>query len=144
MLLFRTIVRNSDWHDPITFYSQTLEHNPTSGRLHNNLAMALAEAGKNNEAIIEYKRAISFEDFYPQTHYNLANAYIAVNNIDLAEKEYQNALKKDPYFIRAYVNLAKIYHARGERSKLSDLAKQLEAVSQKNQNFLPILKAIQL
>lgn len=142
LLTIRTIVRNSDWKDPVTFYNQTIRHNPTSARLHNNLAMAYAEKNKNEEAIREYTLAIKLLDVYPQTHYNLGNSYVALNKLDEAEKEYRLALKIDPTFYRSYISLARIYKATNNKEEMEKLITEVELLSQKNPQFIPLLQTI--
>lgn len=141
-LLFRTILRNNDWNNPITFYKQTIQHNPTSARLHNNLAMAFADENKNEEAIKEYKMAIKLNDSYPQTHYNLGNTYVAINKLDDAEKEYFISLKIDRTFYRSYLKLAQIYKATGNKEKMEKLIKEVEILSRKNPQLTPMLESI--
>jgi protein O-mannosyl-transferase len=89
------------WHDPITFYTYTLQF-ADSARLHNNLAMAYAEEKLQPQAIEEYKKAIQRSDAYPQTHYNLARSYQEIGEKDKAIAEYKQALTLDPTFAFAY------------------------------------------
>lgn len=142
LLSIRTIQRNQDWHDPITFYTKLLEHNPTIARVHNNLAMALADEGKNDKAIQEYKEAIKLNDIYPQAHYNLANAYVALNKSDDAEKEYQKSLTIDPTLYQSHVSLARLYKATEQKEKFDSVLINVEQLTQKNPNFIPILNYI--
>lgn len=142
ILITRTMIRNTEWYDAITFYNQTISHNPTSARLHNNLAMALADKGNNTKAIVEYKKAIYLSDLYPQTHYNLANTYITVNDYKNAEKEYVLSLEMDPTFYRSYLHLADLFKTTNQPDKLSNLIKKLEMLTQKYPNFREILKII--
>ena len=141
-LIVRTLARNNDWNNPIAFYTQTIQHNPTSARLHNNLAMAYADENKNEEAIKEYTLAIKLLDVYPQTHYNLANSYVAINKLDEAEKEYRKSLKIDPTFYRSYLALARIYKTTGNKQKMEQLIKEVEILSQKNPQFIPLFNSI--
>lgn len=104
-----TVLRNFDWKDPITFYTQTLRYAPDSARVHNNLAMAYSEKNMSSLAIQEYKKAIKLSDIYPQTHYNLGNEYLKLGHLDKAIKEYEKALEIDPDFFYAHKALFEIY-----------------------------------
>lgn len=117
--LGRTILRNRDWLEPITFYEKTLIHDPDSARLHNNLAMAYADKQMIDLAIKEYIKAIELNDAYPQTHYNLANAYLQKGWIKQAEDEYKKSLNLDPNFIYSYIALGNLYYLQ-ERFKESE------------------------
>ncbi len=142
ILMFRTIVRNNDWHDPVTFYNQTIQNNPNSARLYNNLAMAYADQNQTQKAIANYKKAIMLSDTYPQTHFNLANAYAALGNIKEAQKEYEKTLAIDPGFIQAYVSFAQIYKQTGEKEKLQNLLEKFQMLAQKNPQLSPLLQQL--
>lgn len=107
----------------------------TLARVHNNLAMALADEGKNDMAIQEYKEAIKLNDIYPQSHYNLANAYVALNKLDDAEKEYQKSLTIDPTFYRSYVSLARLYKATEQKEKFDSVLINVEQLTKKTQTL---------
>lgn len=140
-LMFRTIVRNQDWHDPITFYNQTLRYTK-SPRLYNNLAMAYAEDGNYKKSIEIYKKAIKEGDFYPQTHYNMGNSYVALSEVKNAEIEYKKALKLDKSFYLSYLKLFKLYRSidnkRGEEWVLAEIKK----LAKKNKNFEILLQQL--
>lgn len=142
-LVFRTIVRNIDWHDPITFYNQVIQNNPKSARIHNNLAMAYAENQENTKAIAEYKKAIALSDSYPQTHYNLANIYMNQNKIAGAEKEYEKAAKIDPSFQRAYIALYQIYKQTEEKEKLEKLLVFLKSKANEKNGYTQLMQYLQ-
>jgi len=103
-----TVRRNFDWCDPITFYEKNLKYTPHSFIQHNNLGMAYTDAGRLDEAIAEYRLAISIADIYPQVHYNLANVLVTKKDFKNAETEYYNSIKIDPGFSWPYLNLIKI------------------------------------
>lgn len=111
-LSIRTIIRNFDWKDPITFYNQTLKYSETA-RVHNNLAMAYSDKKDYQKAIFHYKRAIEISDIYPQTHNNLGNVYKEIGEIKKAIEEFEKAIEMDKYFFVAYNNLAKLYFDQG-------------------------------
>jgi len=107
-LSVRTILRNFDWKDPITFYNQTLKYSETA-RVHNNLAMAYDEKKDFEKAIFHYKRGIELSDIYPQIHNNLGNTYKEIGELEKAVEEFETAIKMDKYFFVAYNNLANLY-----------------------------------
>jgi len=142
MLSFRTISRNSEWHDPITFYNQTLSY-VKSARAYNNLAMAYAEKGSQSQSIDAYKKAIYLSDTYPETHFNLANVYLATGATQSAEKEYRKALIIDPGFYLAYGSLFRLYQASGNQTGKDWVATQLKEIGSKNPVFLQYLHQLQ-
>jgi tetratricopeptide (TPR) repeat protein len=122
---FLTVRRNRDWHDPITFYEKNLKYSPQSFIEHTNLGIAYDEAGRHEEAIAEYEKAISIKDVYPQVHHDLANSLAAVKKYDEAEKEYLRAIEMDRGFIFSYRNLYNLYVFLGEREKAENTFKRL-------------------
>lgn len=139
-LTLRTIVRNNDWHDPITFYNQVIQNNPNGARIHNNLAMAYAENQENKKAIIEYKKAIALNDSYPQTHYNLANVYVSLNRLSDAEIEYKKATEIDPGFQRAYIALYKLYKQAGEKREIEKMLMLIQKHANENNGYKQLLQ----
>lgn len=131
----RTFIRNFDWHNPITFYTQLIKHNPNVARIYNNLAMAYSENGQTDEAIRTYKKAIQVGDFYAETHYNLANAYLAQNNMKSAEAEYRKALTINPFFLHSYVQLALLYKHQERQEDLEKLLQELRKKAETSQEI---------
>lgn len=105
---FLTIRQNWLWANPIRFYNYTLQYSQ-SARLYNNLAMAYAEVGANEQAIENYQKSLQISDQYPQTYHNLANIYLEQNNHELAIDYYQQAIYLDPNFHFSYLPLLNLY-----------------------------------
>jgi tetratricopeptide (TPR) repeat protein len=138
----RTFARNSEWHDPITFYNQTLAH-AQSARVYNNLAMAYADEHEDKKAIPMYQKAISLSDAYPETHFNLGNSYASLGQLNEAEKEYKKSLSLDPTFYRSYISLYRLYSLQHDEKGLADIASQLQTLGGKYPFFVTLLKQLQ-
>lgn len=122
-LVYRSISRNFDWRDPITFYTLSLQQSPGHIPMLNNLAMAYQDSGKADMAIGIYKKIISTKDIYPEPHINLGNSYKNSGKYLEAEEEYKKAIKVDPNFIYSYIALYNLYQKTGEDNKLSEISK---------------------
>lgn len=142
ILSIRTIVRNNEWHDPITFYEQTIQHTQ-SVRIYNNLAMSYADAGNAEKAVSMYKAALKLGDFYPQTHYNLANSYVENGDIQLAEQEYRRAVTIDPYFYHSYFKLFALYKAANQETNMHEIIEEVARIAKKDPSFTPILQELE-
>jgi tetratricopeptide (TPR) repeat protein len=114
-----TIKRNVIWRDPITFYEYNLKFTPNSFIQRNNLGMAYSDAGRNAEAIYQYKTAISIKDIYPQIHFNLGNALVATGKEAEAETEYYKSINISPGFSLAYSRLVMLAIKDKDESKIS-------------------------
>jgi len=125
----RTIVRNFDWKDAVTFYTISLKQSPNNIPMRHNLAMTWADKGKHEEAIKEYQNIITLSDTYPQTHHNLANSYKAIGKHQEAEKEYYQALKMDQKFYFSYLGLADLYQKTQDKEKLEGIINILKKLN---------------
>jgi len=141
-LCVRTISRNLEWHDPITFYTQTLSH-VQSARAFNNLAMAYAESEKPHDAISTYKKAIALSDTYPETHYNLGNVYASIQDTSNAEKEYKKALSISPQFYLSYITLYSIYKSTNNKEGLDFVHENLSSLGKSNPQFVVLLNQLE-
>lgn len=125
-LFIRTVIRNSDWRDPITFYSKSLVQSPWHIPMRHNLAMAYADKGDLSRAITEYKQISKTSDIYPNTHHNLANIYKTLGKYKEAEEEYKKALEMDPKFHFSLYGLADLYQKTGEKEKLEEVERKIQ------------------
>jgi protein O-mannosyl-transferase len=121
---FLSIQRNRDWRDPITFYENNLKYSPNSFIEHTNLGIAYADAGRHEEAIAQYEKALAISDIYPQVHYDMANSLVAVKKYAEAEKEYQRTIEMDKQFGPAYKNLYNLYVYLGEKDKAQKILEE--------------------
>jgi Tfp pilus assembly protein PilF len=72
-----------------------------------NLGIALAQQGKFNEAIVAYKKALSFPTYTtPEVaYYNMGEAYIRLRKPQEAEESFRAAIQLEPVMIAAYYGL---------------------------------------
>ncbi len=108
-LSITTIKRNSEWHDPIRFYNQTLEYAPNSYRVINNLGMAYDDANQPEKAIEMYRRAIEIDPRVQVGFHNLGNAYRSLGQNELALENFTKAIDLDPGFYYSYNAIADIF-----------------------------------
>ncbi len=108
-LCVRTILRNNEWDNSITFYQHVLKYSPGSYRIINNLGMELAEKGRYGEAKEAYLKAINLDNKNPVSYHNLANAYRDTNEINKAIENYEKAISLDSKFYYSYGALVNIY-----------------------------------
>jgi tetratricopeptide (TPR) repeat protein len=83
--------------------------NPDSPEAHNFLGIVLRRTGRIDEAISEYKKAISLQSCFPEVHYNLGIAYMKKGQFPQAVREYEKAINLYPRYSKAYSNLGHVY-----------------------------------
>jgi protein O-mannosyl-transferase len=93
------------YHDEITLYKDTLQKNPDCWMIHNNLGLALQNAGRPEEAIEHYQQALRLKIDYYEAYYNLGNALVQIGQPKEAIKRYDQALSFNPNYILANINM---------------------------------------
>ena len=79
--------------------------------LYSNLAVALKNQNKFEEAITCFGKAIELDPNCENTINNLANCYAAIGNNDKAEHYYKESLKMNPSAAKTYYNLGNLYES---------------------------------
>lgn len=135
-LSIRTIIRNNDWQDPITFYEKNISLGGYSGRVYTNLGMAYADLKKDKEAIAAYKKAIEIEENLFQPWYDMGNSFNALGKTNEAIEAYQKSIEINPYFIPAYNNLSRIFV---DQKKTDEAVTLLQKANEKNPKNIQLL-----
>jgi tetratricopeptide (TPR) repeat protein len=113
LLSTRTILRNRDWHDEISFWSATAKTAPNLPNVHSNLAVALGQKGDYQGAIKEFQTTIALKPDWVDPYYNLSLTYQRAGKLSDAISWYQKTLQLNPTLWQPYRNLAEI--AFGEK-----------------------------
>jgi len=108
-LSLKTIKRNKIWIEQSVLWTDTVRTSPNSFKAHNNLGNFYRDAGRLDESIIEFKRALSLYDDYINAHNNLGVTYRKKGMLKEALTEYQKALKLNPNYAYAHNNLGVLY-----------------------------------
>ncbi len=113
-----TIRRNGIWMDQAILWTSTAKRSPNSFKAHNNLGNMYRDAGRFDEAIVEFKHALQLCDTYIDAHNNLGVTYRKKGMLNEAVSEYQRALQLNPHYPYAHNNLGVLY----AKADLLDLA----------------------
>lgn len=99
--------RQKDYKSALEYYHSAETEIPESLELEYNIAGALHEQGKYEEALDKYTRALNAEDINleAQAHYNLGNTYVRTGDYQNAIMAYQKALEINPDDLDAKFNL---------------------------------------
>jgi hypothetical protein len=71
----RTWARNRDWHDDLALFTATAAASPNSARAQQNAGAVCGQAGRLDEAIFHYRRALAIYPSYQSAAAGLALAY---------------------------------------------------------------------
>ncbi|MDY6951424.1 MAG: tetratricopeptide repeat protein, partial [Thermodesulfobacteriota bacterium] len=108
-----TYERNEVWRDELSLWKDCVEKSPGLARPHNNLGLALAKQGKNEEAIDHYREALRIDPDSEKAHNNLGLALESQGKVEEAIRHYVEALDIRPDYFVAHNNLGSALGSRG-------------------------------
>ncbi len=103
--------------DPTMLYQTTLEKNPSSALIHNNLGIRLFDAGQRQEGIEHYQAALRLNPDYDLAYVNLGNALSVTGRLSEAIEDYRKALSLKPDSPEAHSNLGRALDASGKQQE---------------------------
>jgi tetratricopeptide (TPR) repeat protein len=119
-------------------YRLFLAQYPDVAPVRSNLGAALVAAGRYEEAIAEYKRALRLQPL-PQIRLNLALAYYKALQLTEAAGELLPLHASDPGNLKIALLLADCYFRLGEYRKTAELLEPLEAAHADDQALIYLL-----
>ncbi len=112
----------------ISRYSKALETDPNQAEVHEMLAIALAQQGKLDEAIVHFSAALGIRPDNAEAHNNLGIVLAQQGNLKEAITHFSEALRLKPDFAKARDNLE---IARQRAKALTGATRKTEAESQR-------------
>jgi tetratricopeptide (TPR) repeat protein len=103
--------------EEIERYRQAVAANPDHPAAHNGLALALALAGRLQEARAQLEQALALDSQYAQTHANLASVLQRLGEISSAIEHYRRAIQLDPNLAEAHYGLGMALYAVGRSTE---------------------------
>ena len=119
-------------------YRSFLKQYPDVAPVRSNLGAALVGAGRYEEAIVEYKRALQLQPL-PQIRLNLALAYYKAVQLNEAAGELLPLHAADPGDLKIALLLGDCYFRLGEFKKAVELLEPLEATHPEEQGLVYLL-----
>lgn len=95
-LALGTFVRNETWKSEIDLWTDAVAKSPGLIRAHTNLGVALEHAGRHEEAIASYDRALALDPESAELHFDRVFSLRALGREDEAEAELDRVLALDP------------------------------------------------
>ncbi len=106
-------IQSASYAGPISTFEDALRENPTCSMAHNNLGLALFEAGKTPEAVGHYLVALQLDPAFDKAHNNLGNALLQMGRSADAIDHYQQAIALQPNDPKPHYNLGRAYLETG-------------------------------
>ena len=110
------------WRDSVAVWTRAIAASPDDAFAHNNLGVALAELGQNDEAFAQYEAAVRIHPGYADAHYNLAGRLLDQKRFAPAHHHYLEAIRIQPDRAGARFGLAICLVAEG---KLADAVREM-------------------
>ncbi|MGH9593896.1 MAG: tetratricopeptide repeat protein, partial [Bryobacteraceae bacterium] len=136
---FLTMLRNEDYRSAIAFWDDAVMKRPGNYGAHNNLGVALQEAGRMDEAIQQLQEAVRLRPGSDVLHYNLGNALFHGGHFEAAVGQYEEALRIKPEFAEAHYSLG-VTLARTGRA--GEAVGQYEEALRINPDYVEARKAL--
>ncbi len=111
--LVRTVTRNRDWRDNITFYTATLAVSPDAYYIHNNLGTVYWDHGNIPAAANEWRTALRLAPHSEYVLHNLGLVEHEEKHYPDAEILFLRALAIRPNYSDAHLDLGVTYEATG-------------------------------
>ncbi|MBI5643613.1 MAG: tetratricopeptide repeat protein [Deltaproteobacteria bacterium] len=108
-----TLSRNEVWADKIAFWKDIAEKSPDKARAHINLGFAYREEGLLDEALDEYRKALTIEPQNPVLLNNIGVAHLMLGNIDEAIKAIKSSIQARPDYPESHNSLGYAYFTKG-------------------------------
>ena len=109
--------QNGMYRDVFTLYQTTIERNPACSMAYNNLAEALASAGRAGEAIPHLEQALKLRPDFPEAENNLGDDLRLLGRPQEAIAHLEHALRLQPGFSEAHNNLGAALMMTGRSSE---------------------------
>lgn len=112
-----TVKGQGVWRNSITLWERAIEKSKGQFSVHLNYGNALRKAGKKDEAIEEYRKALNrgTQGGKTMVSSNIGGVYLDKGDFENAEKWYRRALAYDPNSVMANYNLGYMFFVRGDR-----------------------------
>ena len=101
----------------IASLTEVVQRNPNDAQAYNVRGSVLGRAGRNQEALADFDRAIALDANYAQAYANRGQVHRQMNRLELALADYNKALALDQNYAAAYLGRGQVYRAAGPRAR---------------------------
>lgn len=105
---------------------------PDSAQGHHLAGLALAKAGRMDEAVAEYEKALEIDPRSADIHCELGAAYAMMRRTDDAILQFSQALKLNPNHVESHLNLASVLGSQGKLDEAISHFRSAERIKPEN------------
>ncbi|WP_028315635.1 tetratricopeptide repeat protein [Desulfatibacillum aliphaticivorans] len=105
--------RNTVWQSDVALWRDTVAKVPENARAHNNLGLALAHAGRDDDAFKEFQKAVELKPDFAQANYNIGISLGHQEEHEKAIPYFEKAVEKEPENVLYLNDLALAYMGAG-------------------------------
>lgn len=121
----RSHLRTYAWLSNKNLWFATLQTDPLSYRVHNNIGDVYTSESNYPKAIEYFKKSLELKPDYADAAFNIGASYLYLNDLDNAITYFELASKKNPRLYDALTNLAYIYNKKGDKKRAQDYLSQV-------------------
>jgi tetratricopeptide (TPR) repeat protein len=124
-----TITRNDEWQNNETFWAANIERGAATARAKNNLASALIDAGRLDEALARIEEGLEIaerDEDRKALLYNKAYALFYLHRYPEALEVFKQTARKFGAYQQTFLYIGLIYLEQGEPRKAADIAAALQ------------------
>lgn len=114
LLTAMSVVRNQVWASEVGLWEDAVAKGPEMFRARANLALAYKHEGRDEEALVQLRKALQLKPDYADAWAELGNLLYDRGDTQGAEEAYQQALKYSPSLEGVHYNLGNLAQGRGE------------------------------
>ena len=107
-------IQTGYWKSNEILWTHTLDCTTGNYVAHNNLATALTQKGRMDEAISHCRQAVEIRPYFAEAYNNLGNALLQKGKADEAITQFQQALQINPALAEAHMNLGNALLQKGK------------------------------
>jgi tetratricopeptide (TPR) repeat protein len=105
--------QTSHWRNSEALWKNAISRTSDNAIAHYNLGNTLRDAGRFEEAALNYQKAVEIRPNATAAHNNLGSVLLRLGKIDQAINHYKNALRIDPGQIESIYHLGNAFYAAG-------------------------------
>ena len=96
----------------IASLTEVIQRNPNDAQAYNMRGTVLGRAGRNQEALADFNKAVALDANYAQAYANRGLVHRQINQLDLALADYNKALAIDQNYAAAYLGRGLVHASR--------------------------------